>query len=189
LVHLILRRRGIATRFHPPVSLVLATHPRDYVEGLSATRYRGPTTSIQAHRGLNTWISRFAGACTRAVGDAQQFEQRAQSIEQEWRGRLGRVRAKSSTDLLMHRLIGAPVITVKSAAALIGRSTVQTNESVNRLVAAGILTQITVGRRNRAFEAPAIIDAFTDLERQFASPASDTQVARPSRPVPVRRRR
>jgi len=34
---------------------------------------------------------------------------------------------------------------------------------------AGILTQVTVGRRNRAFEAPAIINAFTDLERQLAS--------------------
>ena len=34
----------------------------------------------------------------------------------------------------------------------------------------GLLSQITVGRRNRAFEAPAIVNAFTDLERQLASP-------------------
>ena len=189
LIHLVLRRRGIATKFHPPVSLILATHARDYVEGLTATRYRGPATSTQAHRGVNTWVSTFAGACRRAVSDAETFEQRAQSIEQEWRERLGRVRANSATDLLLHQLVGAPVITVKSAAALIARSTVQTNNAVNRLVETGILTQVTVGRRNRAFETPAIVDAFTDLERQLASPAAHTRVARPSRPVPARRMR
>ena len=31
-----------------------------------------------------------------------------------------------------------------------------------------------MGRRNRAFEAPEIINAFTDLERQLASPDGDT---------------
>ena len=45
-------------------------------------------------------------------------------------------------------------------------------------MSAGILTQITVGRRNRAFEAPEIIDAFTDLERQLASP---TEIPSPRR--------
>ena len=46
LIHLVLRRRGVATRFHPPVSLILATHAKDYVEGLTATRYRGPANFV-----------------------------------------------------------------------------------------------------------------------------------------------
>ena len=187
LIQLILRRRGVATRVNPPVSLILATHARDYIDGLTATRYRGPANSADAKDGINTWVGRFAGACTRAVSDAEEFEERAQEIEMEWRERLGRVRARSATDLLLRQLVGAPVLTVKSAAALIGRSSVQTNEAVNRLVAAGILNQVTVGHRNRAFEAPAIVDAFADLERQLASPAADTRVAEPSRRVPARR--
>jgi hypothetical protein len=56
-----------------------------------------------------------------------------------------------------------------------------------RLAAAGILTQISVGRRNRAFEAPAVINAFADLERQLASPDGDTRASPPGRPVPPRR--
>ena len=115
LIHLVLRRRGVATRFHPPVSLILATHAKNYVEGLTATRYRGPATATQAQRAINTWVRLFAGACTRAVNDAERFEQRAQSIEREWRDRLGRVRANSASDLLLHQLVGAPVINVKSA--------------------------------------------------------------------------
>jgi hypothetical protein len=39
---------------------------------------------------------------------------------------------------------------MQSAAALIDRSVQATNEAVGRLAAAGILSQTTVGRRNRA---------------------------------------
>jgi len=78
---------------------------------------------------------------------------------------------------------------VNSAADLIGRTFVQTNQAVARLVEAGILHQVTVGRRNRAFEAPDIIDAFTDLERQLGSPAGDTRTSDPVRRVPARRQR
>ena len=99
----------------------------------------------------------------------------------------GRIRSGSSTDLLLKALIGAPVLTVGSAADLIGRSFPQTNDAIERLGSAGVLSQVKVGRRNRVFEASAIIDAFTDLERQLASPAADTRTSEPVRPVPPRR--
>lgn len=169
LIHLVLRRRGLAARLVPPVSLILATWAKDYVDGLTATRYKGPATSREAHHGLNLWVARFSGACSRAVEDTGSFEHRALSIEAAWRERLGRVRRHSAVDLLLRTLVGAPVLTVKSAAVLIGRSFVQTNEAVTRLVEAGVLRQVTVGRRNRVFEASEIIEAFTDLERQLVS--------------------
>lgn len=187
LIHLVLRRRGLALRVLPPVSLVLATWARDYVDGLTATRYRGPATSKDAHAGTNLWVGRFAGACLRAVDDAMAFEQRARDIEAAWRERLGRVRGDSAADRLLRALLGAPVVTVSSAATLIDRSFVQTNEAVTRLADAEILRQVTVGRRNRAFEAPDVINAFTDLERQLASPAGDTRSSEPARRVPQRR--
>jgi Fic family protein len=87
------------------------------------------------------------------------------------------VRSGSATDLLLHRLAGAPVLTAESAASLVGRTYNPANEAIKRLVEAGILRQITIGRRNRAYEAPEVIDAFTDLERQLASPAGDTRPA------------
>jgi Fic family protein len=187
LIQLVLRRRALATRVLPPISLVLATWAGDYVDGLTATRYQGPATGKDALRGLNLWVGRFAGACQRAISDATLFEERVQQIHIDWRDRLGSVRANSATDLLITSIAGAPVLTVSGAAALIGRSYPQTNATIQRLVSAGILTQVTVGRRNRAFEAPDIINAFTDLERQLASPDADTRTSEPARPVPPRR--
>ena len=187
LIQLVLRRRGLATRVLPPVSLILATWASDYVDGLTATRYRGPATRKNAQAALNLWVGRFAGACIRAVQDAASFEERIEQIQCQWRTQLGSVRKNSSVDLLIRSIAGAPVLTVGGAAALIGRSYPQANAAIERMVSAGLLSQITVGRRNRAFEAPAIVNAFTDLERQLASPDGETRTSEPIRPVPPRR--
>jgi Fic family protein len=187
LVHFVLRARGLATRVLPPVSLVLATWADDYINGLQATRYRGPASSRAAHEGINAWVARFAAACQRAVTDAIRFEETAHLLQEDWRARLGPVRANSAADLLLHMLPGAPILTVSSAAALIGRTFKPANDAVSRLADAGILTQVKVGRRNRAFEAVDVIEAFTTLERQLASPGGDTRTSEPSRPVPRRR--
>jgi hypothetical protein len=80
-----------------------------------------------------------------------------------------------------------PLVTVQSAAGLVGRSQQVVNEAIARLVEADGLKQTTVGRRNRAFEAPEIIDSFTALERQLASPEAHTLVSPPARRVPYRR--
>jgi Fic family protein len=186
LIHAILRRRGLARTALPPVSLVLATWARDYVEGLTATRYRGPATSRAAQDGMNRWVGLFAGATRRAVHDAEAYEARVAEVQGEWRERLGAVRKNSATDLLVNALPAAPIATVQSAAALVGRSEQAVNEAIPRLVEAGVLKQTTVGRRNRAFEASELIDAFTDLERQLASPAADTRTSPPERRVPAR---
>jgi hypothetical protein len=79
------------------------------------------------------------------------------------------------------------VLSVSGAAELTGRSFPQANEAIGRLMAANVLTQVSVGKRNRAFEARDVINAFADLERQLASPDGDTGSSEPSRPVPPRR--
>jgi Fic family protein len=187
LVHFVLRRRGLATRVLPPISLVLATWADDYIAGLQGTRYRGPASSAAAREGTSVWVARFAAACRRAVADATSFEERTRLLQNEWRGTLGTVRANSAADRLLQVLPGAPIVTANSAAALIGRTFKPANDAITRLVGAGILKQVGVGRRNRAFEAPDVIDAFTALERQLASPGGDTRTSDPSRRVPRRR--
>lgn len=188
LIHVILRRRGVAPRVLPPISLVLATWSRSYIEGLTATRYRGRADSSAAHDGINSWIGLFAAACHRAVDDALAFEQRVGSIQEEWRATVGTVRRGSAAELLIGALPGAPVVSVSSAADLIGRSFQATNEAMTRLESAGVVRQVNVGRRNRAFEARSIIEAFTALERQLTSPTGDTRSAPPDRPASARRR-
>ncbi len=186
LFHLVLRRRGVAERIVVPVSLILATWSDSYIDGLNRFRHLGPPDSEQAIEDLNIWVARFAAACTRAAGDATDFEHRAADLQHSWRTRLAPVRANSALDLLVGKLIGAPILTVATAATLIERSYPATNAAIERLTAAGILRQLTIGRRNRAFESPDVITAFTALERRLASPDGDTRPSPPKRPVPRR---
>ncbi len=186
LIHLVLRRRGIATRFLPPVSLVLSTWAADYVAGLTSTRYAGGTGSEAAHIGINRWVALFASACGWAVADAGWFQERVRQLQETWRQRAGNPRRDSAVRRLIGALPAAPVLTVATAAELTGRSFQAANQAMDRLVEAGVLVQVSVGRRNRAFEAPELIDVFTALERRLASPADDTLVSPPVRGVPRR---
>ncbi|WP_067464197.1 Fic family protein [Nocardia amamiensis] len=186
LIHLVLRRRGVAERVVAPVSLILATWSDSYIDGLNRFRHIGAADSEQAIDDLNTWVSRFAAACTCAAEDATAFEVKAADLQRSWRDRVEPVRANSALDLLLGKLVGAPILTVATAATLIGRSFPATNSAIERLTEAGILRQLTVGRRNRAFESPEAITAFTALERRLASPDGDTRSSGPNRPVPRR---
>jgi Fic family protein len=186
LIHLVLRRRGMTTQVLPPVSLILATWSGGYVDGLMGTRYLGSPSSAGALEGMNRWIAFFATATSRAIEDASEFEDQVALLQANWRKELGRVRSGSAVDLLIRALPGAPIMTVSGAADLIGRTFQATNQAVTRMVDAGILAQVNVGHRNRAFEAPAIIRTFTDLERRLASPTGDARSSRPTRRVPGR---
>jgi hypothetical protein len=72
---------------------------------------------------------------------------------------------------------------------MLDRSLPAATEAIDRYVRAGILTQVTVGRRNRAWEATEVVDRFADFERALASPTGDTRSTEPSRRVPSRRAR
>lgn len=71
-------------------------------------------------------------------------------------------------------------------ARAIGRSMPTANTVIERFAEAGIVRQINIGTRNRAFEAQGIIEAFIGFERAAASPANDTLVSKPVRPVPFK---
>jgi Fic family protein len=188
LVHVLLKRRGLAPVVVPPVSLVLATWSEDYIAGLTATRSRSDPDAVEAIDGINRWIALFAAAMSRAVDDAHDYEQQVHDIQARWREAVGKVRSDSAVLRLIEALPGAPLVTVQSAAVLIDRSVQATNEAIAHLQASGVLKQTTIGKRNRGFEATDLIDAFTALERQLASPEADTRVSPPARGVPARRR-
>ena len=186
LIHLALRRRGLGLRALSPISLILATWSQDYIAGLSNTRYVGAPDSGEAYTGINSWIALFAEACARAVEDAGQFEERVRALQASWRERVGRVRSDSTVTLLIEALPAAPVLTTTTATELVGRSFQAANQAIEQLMEAGILVQVSVGRRNRAFEVHELVDAFTAFERRLASPEGDTLASSPARRVPRR---
>lgn len=110
LIYMVFKRRGLATRTFPPVSLVLATRAADYVTALQATRYDGPADSAQAIRSNSDWIALFASACVHAVRDAESFEARIEELRDAWKRRLGAVRSDAAAVKLIDHLPAMPIL-------------------------------------------------------------------------------
>ena len=185
LIHLVLRRRRLAEHLVPPVSLVLATHAKDYIAGINGFAFDDETEKEVANAKLNDWVSMFAGCCRQACSEAVGFEEALAKLRAAWEGRLGRVRAKSALDAILDAFPGIPVFDIALLQETTGRSFTALAAAVDACAAAGIVQQINAGSRNRVFEVPDIIAEYTRLERRLASPAGDTSVAAPARPVPA----
>jgi Fic family protein len=184
LIHLILRKRGIAEKFVPPISLALATHASDYIDGLVGFRFDDAEDRKAERDGLNDWVSTFSGCCSIACEEAEGFESAVQAIKQDWTTKAGPFRKGSIADEAMDAIVSMPIFTVKTLADHCGKSTASVNSFVDLMERAGCIKTAKCGSRNRVFEAPAVINEFNVLERKLASPAGNTKVAAPDRPVP-----
>lgn len=187
LIHIVLRRRRLAPRFVPPISLVLSTWSDYYIAGLADFRHEGPADSARRDAALQPWLDVFAAATRRACDDALRYSDRVDQLTDEWNQELGRYRKGSALDLLVAVLPGVPLLTPEKAAHLIGRSPVATRAAITQLLEAGILRlRPSSSPRNRVLEAPSVIHLLTSLERSLATPQGNTLQESPVRPVPDR---
>jgi Fic family protein len=170
LIHVVMRRRGIASRYVPPVSLVLATDARAYVRGL--TDYREGL--------LDEWTGVFGAATRTAAIEARSFADRVAGLQERWRERATRPRASSAADRLIAILPAHPIVDLNLTRKVLDVSAPAAWGALQRLEGAGVLRQITVGRRNRAYEAVGLFDVVDRFERQLATPAGTTKPARPT---------
>ena len=120
----------------PGLTLVLATWSRDYIAGLTGTRYVGPPDSAEAHAGTNRWIALFAAACRRAVEDATRFEAQVRALQAAWVERAGRPRRDSAARRLIEALPAAPVLTASTAAQAHRPLLPGRRQAIDRLVSA-----------------------------------------------------
>lgn len=174
LIHVVLRRRGLAPRYVPPVSLVLAADAKAYVAGLTAFREERAAE----------WVLGFAQALERAATKATELAHRLAELQDQWRNRAGHPRRHSSAEALIVELPAHPIVTVATAQKFLGRSKQSVNEGVAALARCGVLHPITLAKRNRAWEARELFDLINDVERELATPGDETS---PS-PAPSRRR-
>ena len=163
LVQIILRRRGLAPRYVPPISIALAADRDGYVRGLVHFR--------AGHEAA--WIERFATAAARSARLASVYLERVSVLQARWRRDLQRVvapRRDSASRLLIEVLPAHPVITVAVGVAATGRTRPAVATAIDQLVRAGVLRPLDAARRNRAFEAEGLLDLLTALETGSSDP-------------------
>lgn len=161
LVHVILKRRGIARDFVPPISVIFARARTQYIEGL--TRFRD-----DSHDGVNAWIEHFAMATLRAARLALSYIADVRELQEQWRAALRAQaavpRADATAWAIINLLPAHPMISAPVATAVTQRSKSRVYEAIEQLTAAGVLVPLSSGQRNRWWEAVGLLDLIGQLE-------------------------
>ena len=172
---MILRRRGLAPAYVPPVSVVLARRRAAYIEGL--TRYR--TGEVAA------WLEHFAAAAATSAQLARGYLSALSALAERWRERLRAVRAPradAAAWAVIEVLPAHPILTAPVAAAATGRARAAIHQALGDLESAGVLLPLSRARRNRAWEAAGLLDLLAGLDAGELPPTSGQPRAPTSMP-------
>lgn len=157
LIHVILRRRGVAPSYVPPISVVLAAARDRYILGL--TGFRGDD--------VVAWIEQFAAAAGRSANVAMRHVERVEALRVEWRDKLASTSGPRSDDAawaIIDVLPAHPIITGPVATAVTGRSKNPIYQALTQLQEAGVLIPLSTGKRNQSWEAVGLLDLLEALE-------------------------
>lgn len=161
LVHVVLRRRGAASRFVPPISVVLAARPNLYVAGL-----------VDFREGrVSEWCASFAGACERASRLSTELAEEIARLEADWYERAGRPRRDSAAARIIAALPAQPITSAATIRAAIGASHQRTLDGLKALAETGVIRQITEGGYDRQYAADELFALIEGYEGRIASAA------------------
>lgn len=157
LVQVVLRRRGLALAFVPPVSVILAREKDRYINGLTLFR----------EDRMDGWLEVFAVAAARAADLAVRYMKRVAEMQERWRAQL-RERSNPRGDAVAWAIIDVlpahPILTVPVAVAATRRTKPAVTNGVDELERAGVLVRLGESARNRAWEADGLLDVIVGLE-------------------------
>lgn len=158
LIHVVLRRRGLATRYVPPISVVLAGSRDRYIAGL--TNFRG--SSVEA------WIEYFASAAANSARLAEAYVSAVAQLRSNWNEQVAALPASPRRDAAAWAIIDVlpahPTITAAVAAEATHRSKPQIYQALEQLTAAGVLLPLSASKRNQAWEPVGLLDLIAQLE-------------------------
>lgn len=139
----------------------------------------GGLTDFRAGR-VNEWVGLFAAAARTAAMEASRFASQLAELEAQWHAAVGPLRANAAASVLLRLLPGVPIIDVQTAEELVGCSNQAARLALAQLERAGVISQLTVGRRNRAWEAAAVFELLNAFERHLATRRGGTTRLRPA---------
>ncbi len=157
LVQVLLRRRGLAPAFVPPISVVLARNKSRYIRGLTLFR----------EDRVAEWLGIFASAAAQAATLAIRYADRGAELQDRWRKQLREAtspRADSAAWTIIDVLPAYPVLTVAVAVTAAKRTKPAVNHAIRELVNAGVLNPVSESKRNRAWEAVGLLDLIVQLQ-------------------------
>ncbi|HEY9515391.1 MAG TPA: Fic family protein [Gemmatimonadaceae bacterium] len=158
LIHVVLRRRGVAPAYVPPISVALAEERERYMAGLDD--FRGDAVA--------EWVEHFAAAAAKSAQLAAAYLRAVRALSDEWRDLLTGLASAPRTDAAAWAVIDVlpahPIITAPVAAAATGKSKPTIYQALSQLEEAGVIEPLSHSRRNRSWEAVGLLGLLEGLE-------------------------
>ena len=161
LVHVILRRRGIAARFVPPVSIVLAARPAAYVAGLTAFR----------EGRLADWIGSFSEAAGRAAAVSIELADEVVALQADWRQRAGKPRAGLCREPAHRAVAGAAGAVGADGPGRDRRQSAADPRGPQGAGGRGVIRQLSAGTYDRQYAAIELFDLLAAYEERVVGRA------------------
>jgi Fic family protein len=161
LIGAVLARREVCRDVIPPISLVLARERDGYVDALTAWRFEDD--------GPARWIGMLASATEDAALASARLASQVAALQERWREQAGNPRQDSAAAIIIRELPKCPILDAGTAAELTGRSEVAARNALNHLEEAGVLAQVTVGKRNRMWECTGLFALLDEMERELSA--------------------
>jgi Fic family protein len=161
LIGSILARREVCREVIPPISLALSRQSDEYVDALTAWRFQ--------EGGARHWITLLARATEDAALASARLAAQVADLQERWREEAGRPRADSAAAAVIDLLPAYPILDAQKVAEMTGRSEVAARNALNHLQEAGVLQQVTVGKRNRMWESTGLFALVDEMERELSA--------------------
>jgi Fic family protein len=113
------------------------------------------------------WIESFLTSASKAARLAERYLKEVEQLQVRWRQLIVEAinpRSDAAVWRLIDALAGEPVVTVATAAAMVKRSKPTVNQAIQQLIEVGVLSPISEGKRNRAWEARDFLELISGLE-------------------------
>jgi Fic family protein len=136
------------------LSHYLKAHRGTYYDRLMAIRYEGDWEG---------WLRFFLTGVATVAREAEQTARRIVELREQLRHATQSADMSVNAIKLLDHLFEQPVINVKAAQELLGVSFPAANGMIGDLQKAGVLTEVTGGRRNRLFRFDPYLDLFADV--------------------------
>lgn len=161
------KHAGLVDAVIPPISATPAAHPQKHLEKLKPYLYQGETTDMLL---LDDWIYHVARSTQNAVNLEAASFQEIEAIIGRWEQMLAERggRPTPATRQLLQSLMANPVFSITSLAedAQIAFSTAARITEV--LERAGVIVQVSEGRRNRLYECSEALGFFGKMIPELA---------------------
>jgi Fic family protein len=162
LIHVLLKRRGLAPTYVPPVSLVLGANKDAYIAGLQ---------NFRADK-VDRWVEQFSQAVEMASKSARGFSTNVANLQERWQKKASPMRAGSTAPLIIDLLPSFPIITGAIVEELTGRTRPAAINGLNHLEQAGILTRHRNQKKGDSWEAKALFSLLDSFEATVKLPSN-----------------